>query len=127
MNLALWIVAIILALVFAGSGITKLTMTKEKMASAGQEFAGAIGQSNIRIIGIAEILGAIGLIAPAVTGIAPRLVPAAATGFVLLMIGAAIFHARRGELSKIAVNMVLLALAAFVAWGRFGAHPFAAS
>ena len=79
-----------------------------------------------RLIGFIELLGAAGLILPGVTHIAPIVVPLAAIGLVLVMVGAAIVHARRHEAMNIAVNVVLLALAAFVAWGRFGPYPFTA-
>jgi len=60
---------------------------------------------------------------PGLTDIAPVLTPVAAVGLVALMVGAAITHARRGESTMIIVNVVLAALAAFVAWGRFGPWP----
>ena len=78
----------------------------------------------MKAIGALELLAAIGLVLPAVTGIAPVLVPLAGVGLGLLMIGAAVVHVRRGEVSFIAVNAALLAAAAFVAWGRFGPYPF---
>ena len=77
----------------------------------------------MRLIGILEILGAIGLILPAVTGIWPWLTPLAAAGLVLTMVGAMIVHGRRGEFSSIWMNIVLLALAAFVLFGRFIVVP----
>ncbi len=61
---------------------------------------------------------------PAALGIAPVLVPLAAVGLVLLMAGAAITHGRRHEFKPIVANLAYLALAAFVAWGRFGPHSF---
>jgi hypothetical protein len=70
------------------------------------------------------VLAAIGLILPAVLDIAPVLVPLAATGLVLLMLGAAVTHARRKESQMIIINAVLLILAAVVAWGRFGPYSF---
>jgi hypothetical protein len=73
----------------------------------------------VRLIGVLEILAAIGLILPAVTGIWPWLTPLAAAGLVLTMVGAMITHGRRGEFSGLGVNIVLLALAAFVLIGRF--------
>jgi uncharacterized membrane protein YphA (DoxX/SURF4 family) len=125
MNLALWIVAIVLAATFAGSGLMKLLVPKDKLVSSGQGWAQDYTPTNIRLIGFVELLGAAGLILPAVTHIAPILVPLAAIGLVLVMVGAAMVHARRKEAMYIGVNAVLLALAVFVAWGRFGPYPFA--
>lgn len=125
MNLALWIVAGVLAASFAGSGLMKLVVPKDKLVSSGQGWAQDVTPTNIRLIGLVEILGAAGLILPAVTHIAPVLVPLAAIGLALVMVGAAVVHARRNEPVNIGVNAVLLALAVFVAWGRLGPHPFA--
>ena len=124
MNLALWIVAIVLAVVFTGSGLMKELVPKDKLVTAGQGWAQDYSQTNIRLIGLAEILGAIGLILPAVVHIAPILVPLAAVGLVLVMVGAAVVHARRNEPMNVGVNLVLIALAIFVAWGRFGPYSF---
>jgi DoxX-like family len=66
----------------------------------------------------------VGLILPAALDIVPVLVPLAATGAVLLMVGAVIVRLRRGEGRLVAGNLVLLAVAAFVAWGRFGPESF---
>jgi uncharacterized membrane protein YphA (DoxX/SURF4 family) len=122
MNLALWIAAIVLAAVFAGSGLMKQFVPKEKLVTSGQGWAEDFSPTNIRLIGFVEILGAIGVVLPAVVHIAPILVPLAATGLVLVMLGAATVHARRKEAMNIAVNLVLIALAVFVAWGRFGPY-----
>jgi hypothetical protein len=80
----------------------------------------------VKAIGAAEVAAAAGLILPAVTGVAPILVPIAAIGLVLLMVGAAITHLRVGasDYKIIPVNLALLALAAVVAWGRLGPYPF---
>jgi uncharacterized membrane protein YphA (DoxX/SURF4 family) len=125
MNLALWIAAIVLAAGFTGSGLLKLLVPKERLVNAGQGWAQDFSSTSIRLIGVAEVLGAAGLILPAVTHIAPILVPLAAIGLVLVMVGAAVVHARRKETMNIAVNVVLLALAVFVAWGRLGPYSFA--
>jgi uncharacterized membrane protein YphA (DoxX/SURF4 family) len=124
MNSALWIVAIVLAVVFAGSGLMKLLVAKDKLAKAGQGWTEDFSQSSIRLIGLAEILGAIGLVLPAAVHIAPVLVPVAASALVLVMVGAAVVHARRNEAVNVVVNVVLIALAIFVAWGRFGPYSF---
>jgi uncharacterized membrane protein YphA (DoxX/SURF4 family) len=79
---------------------------------------------NIKARGVLEILAAIGLILPAALDIAPILVPLAATGLVLMMIGAIIVHSRRKETQALPINIILLLLAAFVAWGRFGPYSF---
>ena len=127
MNLALWIIAGVLAFAFAGSGIMKLVQSKEKLvASATGGWAADFGPASIKLIGVAEILGAIGLILPAALHVAPILVPVAAVGLVIVMIGAAVTHARRHELPNVAICVVLALLAAFEAWGRFGPLPFSA-
>ncbi|MBL1093246.1 DoxX family protein [Streptomyces sp. 9-7] len=78
----------------------------------------------VKLIGTLEVLAAIGLVLPATLGIAPALAPLAALGLALVMIGAVVVHARRGEAQMAAVNVVLLTLAAVVAWGRFGPYSF---
>ena len=123
MNLALWIVTIALAAVFTGSGLMKLLVPKDKLVKSGQGWAQDVSPANIRLIGFAEILGAVGLTVPAVTHIAPILVPLAAIGLILVMVGAAIVHARRNEVPNIVVNVALLAMAVFIVWGRFGPNP----
>ena len=75
------------------------------------------------VSGIAEILAGLGLILPAVTRIQTRLVPLAAGGLVLTMIGALAWHAARGEVQNIGFNVFLALLAAFVAYGRWRLHP----
>ena len=70
-----------------------------------------------------ELLGAAGPILPAVLGIAPTLVSLAAVGLALTMIGAIVTHLRLGETDRLAVPIVVLALALFVAVERFGAYP----
>jgi uncharacterized membrane protein YphA (DoxX/SURF4 family) len=122
MNIALWIAQILLALVFGAAGITKVMQPIEKLVT-NMGWVKDVAPRTVRLIGILEILGAIGLILPAVTGIWPWLTPVAAAGLVLTMVGAMITNGRRGEFSKIGVNIVLLALAAFVVYGRFVVVP----
>jgi len=125
MNVALWIIAGLLAAGFLASGIGKLTQPKEKLAARGLEYVESFSAGTIKAIGVLEILAAVGLILPAALDIAPVLVPLAATGLVLLMIGAIITHLRRHDGAQtIVVNLTLLTLAVLVAWGRFGPHSF---
>lgn len=118
MNLALWIVAIVAALAFAAAGTVKLTQPKDKLKQQ-MGWVEDFTPNTIRFIGAMEVLGALGLILPAVTGIATVLVPVAATGLAIVMILASTVHLRRGEPQVLVVNIVLFLLAAFVAVGRF--------
>ncbi len=123
MNIVLWIVQILLALAFLMAGIMKTTQPLDKLAVRMQWVKSMRPPQLVRVIGALEVLGAIGLILPAVTGILPWLTPVAAIGLVLTMIGAMILHTRLGEGSHIATNVILLLLAAFIVVGRFVIMP----
>jgi len=124
MNVFLWIVAGVLAVVFLLSGVMKLSRSPQQLAAAGLGWAEDFGAGPVKLIGALEVLAALGLILPPLVGVAEILTPVAATGAAALMAGAAVVHGRRREFSMIAVNAVLLALAIVVAWGRFGTHAF---
>jgi hypothetical protein len=125
MNLALWIVAGLLAAVFLFSGSAKLFVPKEKLATV--PLGGWTGDASVgfvKALGVLELLAAAGLILPAALDIAPVFVPLAAVGVVVLMVGAMVTHFRRHEAAGVALNLIYLAMAAFVAWGEFGPEPF---
>ncbi|MEH0845358.1 DoxX family protein [Micromonospora sp. CPCC 205711] len=122
MNLFLWILQILLAAVFAGAGLTKLTQPKEKLLDR-MAWVRDVPLTQVKALGAAELLAALGLILPGLTGIATVLTPLAAVGLVIVMIGAIVVHARAKETPAVAVTVVLLILAAIVAWGRFGPYP----
>lgn len=124
MNIVLWVSQALLAAAFTMAGLMKLTQSKEKLAASGMAWTDDFSAGSIKAIGAVELLAAAGLILPAVTGIAPILTPLAALGLVVTMAGAAITHAKRKETQMIVINVVLLALAAFSAWGRFGPYAF---
>ncbi|MCH7230602.1 DoxX family protein [Glycomyces sp. L485] len=125
MNLILWILAGLLAAFFLFAGASKLAQPKEKLtATPNMAWAQDFSPGSINLIGALEVLAAVGLILPAVFDLATVLVPLAATGLVLLMIGAAITHARRSEGQAVVMNLVLLAVATTVLWGRFGSYAF---
>jgi hypothetical protein len=127
MNLALWIAAGLLAAVALVGGISKAFVPKEKLAEApGGDWTEAAGVGFVKTLGVLELLAAVGLILPAVVDIAPVLVPVTAVCWVLLMVGAMITHGRRGEYAFVVLNLIYLALAAFIAWGRFGPGSFIA-
>ncbi|MEV6868283.1 DoxX family protein [Streptosporangium subroseum] len=123
MNVILWVVQALLAATFLMGGLTKATKSRSEL-SGKMSWVEDFSDGQVKTIGIVEVLAAVGLILPALTGILPVLTPLAAAGLVITMIGAVIVHARRGEYPGIAVNIVLLAMAAFVAWGRFGPYAF---
>lgn len=82
-----------------------------------------LSRSLVIFIGISEFLGGLGLLLPALTHILPWLTPLAAVGLAIILLLAIIFHARRGEGQGIVVNIVILALALFIAYGRFVVAP----
>jgi len=117
MNVALWIVQGLLALMFLPAGMMKAFQYEK--AKATMPWAKDSSKGLVNFIGVAELLGGLGLIIPWATGIAPALTPIAGASLALVMLLAAIFHARRGEYKAIGMNVVVLALALFVAIGRF--------
>ncbi|MEU8267831.1 DoxX family protein [Sphaerisporangium sp. NPDC049002] len=123
MNVFLWILQVLLALAFGMAGVLKTTQPKEKLA-ANMGWVEDFSAGTVKFIGGVEFLAALGLILPAVTGIATVLTPLAATGLVLVMIGAIVVHVRRGEIQGVVINVVLLVLSGLVAWGRFGPYHF---
>jgi uncharacterized membrane protein YphA (DoxX/SURF4 family) len=124
-NVVLWIIAAVLAVAFLGAGSMKLLQSKEKLgANPNMGWTQDFSAGTIKLIGTAEVLAAIGLILPAALKIATVLTPLAATGLVVVMLGAIATHARRKENQAIGMNAVLLILAAVVVWGRFGPYSF---
>jgi hypothetical protein len=120
MNIALWIISGLLAAAFLVAGFNKLFIPREKLAKApGGGWALDFSSGFVKTLGAVEILGAIGLILPALLNITPILVPLAAIGLALIMIGAAVVMIRRHEFKHMLVNLIYLALIAFVAWSRF--------
>jgi len=123
MNVALWIIQVLLALTFLAAGSMKLA--RPRVALAGQMgWVQDFGDAQVKGIGALEVLAAVGLVVPPLVHIAVFLTALAAVGLVLLMVGAAATHLRRHEPQMVAVNGVLLVLAAVVAIGRFGPYPF---
>jgi uncharacterized membrane protein YphA (DoxX/SURF4 family) len=116
-NIALWIVQVLLAGLFLMAGMMKAFQYERAKASL--PWVKDVPHGLVTFIGISELLGGLGLLLPALTGILPWLTPLAGAGLVLIMILAIGFHASRREVSAIGFNAALLILAAFVAYGRF--------
>ena len=123
MNVFLWIVQGVLAAMFGLAGVMKSTQPREKLTKS-LPWVEDFSTGTVRLIGVVELLAAIGLILPGAFDIAAVLTPLAATGLAIVMILAANTHRRRGEAGAIAFNAVLLILAVLVAWGRFGPWSF---
>lgn len=123
MNVVLWVIAALLAAAFLFSGLFKLVLSREKYVAT-QEWAADSPPWAPHVIGALEVFGAIGVILPAVVDIVTVLVPLAAAGLALVMIGAVAMHLHRGEYAALAPSGVLLVLAAIVTWGRFGPYAF---
>ena len=122
MNIVLWVVQALLALAFLGAGILKATQPIDKLKT-NMGWVAHTTPPIVRLVGVLEILGAIGLILPALTHILPILTALAAVGLVLTMIGAIIVHIRLNEASRSVAPLVLLLLALFVVIGRFALVP----
>ena len=123
-RIALWTAQVLLAALFLMTGGMKVFLSPAEIVKAVPDFA-ALPLGLVRFIGIAELAGAIGLILPAVTRIAPSLTPLAASGLTVVMILAALFHISRGEFPQLGFVILLGALASFVAWGRYKRAPIA--
>ncbi|HLZ63199.1 MAG TPA: DoxX family protein [Ktedonosporobacter sp.] len=117
MNIVLWVIQGLLALIFLMAGFMKtfmpLTTLQKNMA-----WVADVPAPFVRFIGVAELLGAIGLILPAAIGIASWLTIVAAIGLMVAMISAAIFHISRREYPNTVPSVVLLLLAVFVVLSR---------
>lgn len=128
LNGVLWALQILWGFFFAGSGFGKVLLYDAALyADAPRAVAwyAAVPQPLIVFIGVCEVLGGVGLFLPAIARVRPRLVPLAAAGLALTMVLAAAFHVVRGEFGLVPANLVLGAVAAFIAVGRARQRPMA--
>ncbi len=117
MNGLEWVFSAVLALTFLITGVTRAFRYEQARKSF--PWVKDVPRALVQVIGVAEILGALGLILPVATGIYAWLTPVAAVALGLLMLLAAGFHARRHETSETALSVLLLLLSAFVAYSRW--------
>ena len=117
METALWTAQALLAAIFLATGLTKLTRPRARLAAGPMSWAAGVTDVEFRAVGLLEVLGALGLVLPGALGIAPLLTPLAAAGLALTMVGAIATHVRYKEVDRVAVPMVVLGLALFVAIG----------
>lgn len=121
MNIVLWVAQVVLALLFASSGLVKVARSKDALVDR-YPWVVDFSAATVRLIGALELLAAVGLVAPAATGIAPVLTPAAAAGLAVMMLLAVVVHVRRRETRGIVVAGILLVYAGLLAWARFGPY-----
>jgi uncharacterized membrane protein YphA (DoxX/SURF4 family) len=119
MNVALWIVQVLLAALFVFSGVMKFVMPIEEMTKQMPSMPGWF----LRFIGLAELLGGLGLVLPGLVRVAPSLTPLAAAGLVVIMLGATVVSAMIGPVWMALMPLVVGVLAAFVAYGRWRVVP----
>ena len=117
LHITLWVMQVLLAIIFIMAGVTKSFQPIDAIAES-LPWVLSTPVALVRFIGISEILGGLGLLLPSILRIKPILTAWAAIGLAVIMIFAAIFHGARAEYSGIIANMVFMAVALFIAWGR---------
>jgi putative oxidoreductase len=117
LQVGLWTAQVLLALVFAFTGTGSLTRPIDDLAAVAV-WPGEVPVALVRLIGAAELMGALGLILPSLTRIRPSLTPLAATGLTGVMLLASSYNLLHGRWPALALNLILGSLAVFVAWGR---------
>ncbi|MFK8101858.1 MAG: DoxX family protein [Saprospiraceae bacterium] len=125
MNIALWAVQVLLGAMFIMAGAMKTFQPVEALTEA-LPWVESTPLGLVRFIGVSELLGGIGLLLPSLLKIKPNLTVLAAIGLAVVMLLAALFHGSRGEFPGIGVNLVIMGMAAFVAWGRSKKVPILA-
>lgn len=118
-NIVLWVLQVLLALVFLAHGWLLLAPPAEIV----DQMNASMSRASQVFIGVAEVLAAVGLIVPGIARTATWLVPAAAAGLVIVMVSATGFHVVRSEISSAVVTAVLLALVLFVTYARWKVVP----
>jgi uncharacterized membrane protein YphA (DoxX/SURF4 family) len=119
MNIVLWIVQVLLAVAFFAHGWLFLSPPAEMV----EQMNASLPRWFQLFLGVAEVLAAVGLILPGLTRIMPWLVTWAAGGIMIVTVSATAFHLVRGEMSSAAITLLLLVMAAFVAYMRYRVRP----
>lgn len=122
LNILLWAVQLLIAALFLLSGAMKLGYPINKLAAL-YPWTGQVSAAFVRLMGVIDLAGGLGLLLPSLLRIKPALTVWAAIGIVILMVSAILFHVSRGEQSVTGFNVVVALLAALVAWGRYRKYP----
>ena len=123
-NVLLWVLQVVMGVYFIFVGVMHFIVPEGLPAP--MEWMYDMSDTLHVVAGVAEILGGLGLILPSLTRIRPELTVYAAGGLLLVMIGAIVYHATRGETQSIATNVVIAAIVAFIGYGRWKLEPIVA-
>lgn len=117
MSIAVWVLQFLLALAFCAAGLMKMVRPKEELRER-MDWVASVTPRGIKLIGLVELLGGLGLVLPSITGIAPVLTPIAAIGLIIVMALAIVLHVRRRDpISQSLPAAVLLLLLLLCLWG----------
>ncbi len=122
LNIALWVAQVLLAAMFLMAGVMKSTQPIEQLGTS-LPWVNDVSSGLVRFIGISELLGGIGLLLPALLRIKPIFTPLAALGLFIIMVLAFIYHISNAEYQALGINLILGAIAVFIAWGRYKKAP----
>ncbi|RFS26616.1 DoxX family protein [Chitinophaga silvatica] len=117
LNIGLWTLQGLLSILFITGGIMKLFQSIPQQQEM-YPWTGQVPELFVRLLGVIDLLGGIGIIIPALLKIRPQLTVLAAIGIIMLMIAATVFHISRGEVNVVGFNIVVAILAAVIVWGR---------
>jgi putative oxidoreductase len=123
MNVILWILQVLLALLFLFAGGSKLVMSAEALSQPATPNQVMLPVAFLRFIGVCELLGGLGLLLPGLFKIKQYLTPLAALGLAIIMIGAVIFSAVSGLIPVALVNLIIVLLLLFIAYARWRVRP----
>lgn len=122
LNISLWVAQSILAAMFIMAGIMKSTSPIDQLAPM-LPWTKDVPELLVRIIGVSELLAGLGLLVPSIFRIKPILTPVAASGILVIMLLALVFHITRSEFAALGINVFIASMAVFIAWGRFKKVP----
>jgi hypothetical protein len=117
LQISLWVAQTLIFLALGLGGLMKVFMPIPELAAM-WPWTGDLPAPIVRILGVIDLAGGVGVLLPALTRIKPDLTVLAALGGIALQICAMIFHISRGEIAATPVNLVLLTLVTFIFWGR---------
>jgi hypothetical protein len=118
-HVGLWVFSVGMGLIFAASGVIKLVVPKKRLALRGSGWVDDFSAGTVIFVGLTETIGGLAMLPPAVLGISAQFaVTVGIAGVIVVLLGAAVIHARRREPGMITMNFALLAMTALAVWKR---------